>query len=94
MSIAKLGENHPNFGKTHSSGAPCRGEETKVLISATQGTAIYQYDSHGSLVSSFTSARKAALHFECSQNTILRYAQNGNIFKDKWKLSTSLITKD
>jgi group I intron endonuclease len=87
MSIAKLGENHPNFGKSHS-------EETKVLISATLGTAIYQYDSHGSLVNTFSSARKAALHFKCSQNSILKYARNGNIFKDKWILSISLITKD
>jgi hypothetical protein len=60
----------------------------------TQGTAIYQYDLDGSLLNTFTSARKAKLHFKCSKTTILKYARNGNIFKDKWKLSTSLILRN
>ena len=86
MSKAKIGENHPNFGKFLSA-------ETKTKISASQGTTIFVYDSQGSLVNSFTSARKAALHFDVSKNTILKYAQNGQIFKEQWILSISLREK-
>ena len=84
MSKALSGENHPRgfLGKIHS-------PETIAKISTSKGGGlIYVYDTQGTLVNTFTSARKAALHFECSQNTILKYAKNGNIFKDKWKLST------
>jgi len=69
-------------GKKHSS-------ETKAKMSIAKGTAIYVYDSQGTLVNSFSSARKAAEALESNYYTILKYAKNGNIFKDKWKLSTS-----
>jgi len=84
MSKALSGENHGFLGKTHS-------PETVAKISISKGGgSIYVYDTQGILINSFTSARKAALHFECSQNTILKYAKDGNIFKDKWKLSKNL----
>jgi hypothetical protein len=37
---------------------------------AKGGSTIYVYDSQGSLVNSFSSARKAAVHFKCSYPTI------------------------
>ena len=88
MKAANSGENHPLYGKNHSA-------ETKAAISAARGTAIYVYSLDKSiLVNSFASASKAAKHFEVHHNTISRYAKNGSIFKDKWILSTSLITKE
>ena len=103
-SIDKTGENNPMFGKTHSAETRAKmseahkgksqSAETIAKISATQGTAIYIYNSVGILVNTFTSAKKAALHFECSQSTILKYAQNGQKFKENWILSTSLISKE
>jgi group I intron endonuclease len=87
MSLAKSGENHPRGmqGKTHS-------EETLIKMSEAQGTTIYVNSSDGStLINSFPSANKAAKHFNCDKNTILRYAKNtgsgSKIFKDKYILS-------
>ena len=76
-----------NFGKNHSS-------EAKALMSITKGTAIYIYSpDNSSLINTFSSARKA-LEFNVDKETILKYARDSNlIFKDKWKLSTSLIEK-
>jgi group I intron endonuclease len=82
MSSAKAGDNHPMFGKAHSA-------EAKARMSSTKGTAINVYDVNGTLINTFSSAREAAKVLNCSKDTILKYAINGNIFKDKWKLSTS-----
>ena len=82
MSAAKLGENHPMFGKTHSA-------QTLDKMSAALGTAIYVYDTQGSLAYTFSSARKAALHFKCSHVTIANYVKIGKLFQDKWILSLS-----
>jgi len=86
MSKVFSGENNPMFGKTFTHSAV-----TKAKISTAKGTAIYVYDSNGLLEKSFTSANKAALYFLVSKDTILKYARNGIIFKEKWILSTSLI---
>jgi len=83
--FGRTGENNPFYGKSHST-------ETKTKISATKGTAIYVYNFQGSQVYSFSSARKAAEFFDCSFPTILKYAQNGKIFQEKWFLS--LILKE
>lgn len=105
MSKAKTGENHPMFGKYHSadtktlmglakSGIP-KTEEAKAKISiAKGGGSIFVYNTKGSLVNTFCSAREAGKHFGCTFNTILKYAKNGELFKDEWKLSTSLIIKE
>ena len=69
QSLAMLGVNYPNFGKSHSASGPrpdasppLRGEaETKDKISITSGTVIYVYSSDKStLINTFTYARKAA----------------------------------
>lgn len=87
MSEAKKGENHPLFGKTHSA-------ETKAKMSkAKGGGTIYVYDSQGTLVNSFSSARNAADYFNCDHKTIMKYVNNEKIFQKQWILSTSLITK-
>jgi hypothetical protein len=58
-------------------------------MSVAKGTAIYVYDSNGTLVNTFSSGRKAAEHFDCSHPTILKYSINGLVFKGQWILSTS-----
>jgi group I intron endonuclease len=103
-SIDKTGGNNPMFGKTHSAETRAKMSESRkgkthlaetiAKISATQGTAIFVFDSVGTLINSFTSARKAAIYFECSQSTILKYAQNGKKFQGNWILSISLVTKE
>jgi hypothetical protein len=42
-------------------------------MSVAKGTAIYVYDSNGTLVNTFSSGRKAAEHFDCSHPTIFKY---------------------
>jgi hypothetical protein len=69
-------------------------EEQKAKFSATRGTSIFVYDTQGTLLNNFSSGRKAAKHFDCSQSTIMKYSRNGLVFKRQWKLSTSLITKE
>jgi len=69
-------------------------EEQKAKFSATRGTSIFVYDIQGTLLNSFSSGRKAAEHFECSESTIMKYSRNGLVFKGHWILSSSLITKE
>lgn len=68
--------------------------KTKMSIAQVKSTAIYVYDLEGTLLHDFTSARKAAEFFSCNHHTIKRYALNGEVFKDKWIISTSLKTLD
>lgn len=78
--IDRTGENNPMFGKIHT-------VQTKAKMSIVKGTAIYVYDTQGSLAYTFSSARKAAKFLNCSYPTILKFAKNGLLFKDKWILS-------
>jgi group I intron endonuclease len=88
LSEAFSGENHPMFGKTHSV------ETTTKMSVAKGGGTIYVYDTEDTLAHTFSSARKAALHFGCSHVTITNYVKNGKLFRGKWILSVSLITKE
>lgn len=73
-------------GKTFST-------ETVIKMSLARGGGIINvYDPQGSLVNSFSSLRKAALHFDVSYMTISRYVKSGKLFQDKWILSTSLTS--
>lgn len=66
-------------------------KEHKENISKILGTTIYVYDSENlTLLYTFTSARKAEEFLESSRPTILTYAKNGKLFKNKWILSTTL----
>jgi group I intron endonuclease len=87
MSEAKTGENHPMYGKTHTT-------EVKAKMSATLGTAIYVYDLDGTLVNSFSSARKAAEYFNSTHVTIMKYIKNKKLYQEQWILCISIITKD
>ena len=70
------------FGKTHSA-------ETKAKISATRGITIYVYDTKGTFVNTFSSTRRAALHFECSQTLIMKYLKNGKLLNNNWYISNN-----
>jgi len=98
MSKAKIGKNNPMFGVVRSGeGHPrgmlgkCHSTETLGKISASMGTAIYVHDSEGSLVNTFSSARKAAEHYNSSHSTIIKHVKNNKLFQSKWFLSYSKI---
>lgn len=103
MSKSKLGKNHHYFGKTRLAETKvktsltllgrARSAEAKANISIAKGTSIFVYDLLGSLVNTFPSANEAAKNFKCSHHTILKYANNGLLFKEQWILSLSLISK-
>lgn len=66
--------------------------DTLVKMSlAKGGGTIYIYDTHGSLVNSFHSARKAAEFLKTDHQVIMRYLRSGKVFKEQWILSTSFI---
>jgi len=73
--IGKTGDKNPMFGKSHTPG-------TKALMNKAQGITIYLYYLGGSLLNTFSSARKAAEHFDVSKNTILKYAKIHQKFKE------------
>jgi group I intron endonuclease len=100
MSIKKLGELNPMFGKKGTMlgkkgkdhplfGIPL-SEETKQRLSILKGTTIYVYSFDGlTLIDTFTSARKAAIHYKVDKKTIISYTKSGKLFKKQWILSTS-----
>jgi len=83
MSGSKIGEKNPMFGKT-----PATETVTKMSISKGGGT-IFVYDTQGTLVISFSSARKAAVYFDCTHVTILRHIRDNKLFQNQWILSFS-----
>jgi len=87
MSEAKKGNSSNFLGKTHSA-------ESLEKISANRGTAIFVYNTQGTLIYTFSSGRKAAKFFSCDNKTIMKHVRNNSLFKDKWKLTTSLISKE
>jgi group I intron endonuclease len=100
MSEARKGDKHPLFGKFHSAETKAKISEshkgktysadTKAKMSAAQGTVIFVYDLEGTLVNKYSSARKAAINFDSTGTTILKYASSGKVFKEKWILSFTL----
>jgi glutamate synthase domain-containing protein 3 len=56
---------------------------------AKGGGTIYVYDTQGSLVNTFSSAREAGKEFDTSHQTIMKYVRNGKKFRNEWILSTS-----
>jgi hypothetical protein len=62
-------------------------------LSAANGTTVYVYSSDGStLINSFSSANKAAKHFNCDKSTILRYIKSAKLFKGEYILSINPYT--
>jgi len=82
MSLAKK-------GKTHT-------PETLAKMSAAKGGGtIYLYNAEKTtLVNSFPSAREAAKYLNLSFPTIIKYARKGEIYKEQWFFSTSLIRQE
>jgi len=77
----RTGVNNPNFGKSPSA-------ETVAKQSIVKGGGIiFVYNTQGSLVNSFSSARKAAEFFHTSHSTIVRYVKNNKLYKNQWILS-------
>jgi len=83
ISKALTGDKKPMFGKTHTI-------ETVTKMSVTKGGGtIFVYNTNGSLVNSFCSARKAGEYFNCFHITIIGYVKNKKIFQGKWRLTLS-----
>jgi group I intron endonuclease len=89
MSKAQSGENNPMSGKIHK-------EETIARMSVAKGgSIIYVYSFLGSpespekstLINTFSSARKAAKHFNYDNSTISSYIKSGKLFKGEYILS-------
>jgi len=98
MSIAKTGDKNNFYGRTHSIETIVKMREAKLGISKSEdhktkislakgGGTIFVYNSDHLLVNSFESARKAAEYFNVDKNTIVRYSNSGNLFKNEWLLS-------
>ena len=79
MSLNRSGENNAMYGRSHLT-------ESKMKMSIAQGSAVFVYNSEGSLAYTFSSIRKAAEHFNCSPSTIKRYIITQQLFKDSWIL--------
>jgi group I intron endonuclease len=82
--FGKFGENNPNFRQS------CSADTIAKMSLAKGGNTIFVYSSDNLLINSFESARKAAKYFNCDHKTILKYAKNGQLFKDEWVLSINL----
>jgi hypothetical protein len=78
-----------HFGYKHSI-------ESREKMSIGRGTPIYVFNSKSLILSyQFPSSNKAALFFNCADTTIMKYARNNKIFKDKWILSLkNIISND
>jgi group I intron endonuclease len=99
MSLKKVGENNPLFGKTHNKFiielmkqkalGRNHSEETKLKMSAMKGNPIHIYEKCSSEgfkhIGSFVSARRAGKFLDISGSTIIRYKNSGEIFKERYK---------
>jgi group I intron endonuclease len=98
MSLKKTGRTHSDetkelmrqkaLGRIHS-------EETLLKMSSSRGYPVYIYekcDSEGfKLIASFVSIRRAAKFLEISSNTIRLYINSGEIFKDRYRFSSTTL---
>jgi len=102
MSLKKIGELNPLYGKSHSKQSKelmrqkalgrKHSEETKLLMSTKSGNPLNVYEKCSSegfkLIGSFVSARRAGKLLEISGSTVVRYMKSGAIFKDRYKFSS------
>jgi group I intron endonuclease len=103
MSEVKSGVNNHMFGKSHTADTKALiskslmgktvSEETKARMSTAKGTEIFVSSKDQKLIHRFSSARKAAEFLKCSPNSILKYSENGQLFKEEWFLSFRLSAK-
>ena len=102
MSIKKLKDKNPMFGKTHSFDTiklirqkalgRTYSEETKLKMSAARGFPVNIYEKCNSggfkLIGNFVSARRASVFLGISHSTVRIYLKTGKIFKEKYKFSS------
>lgn len=104
MSLKKVRNNNPMYGKTHDKNTIVlirqralgrkHSEETKLKISVIRGNPvnIYEKCSPGSngfkLIGSFVSARKAGIFLGISSTTVMKYINSGEILKKRYKFSS------
>lgn len=80
MSIAKLGANNPNFGKTMT-------EEAKLNLSYIRGSAVEVCDMETGEKSYYPSINKAASALSCGKSTIYKYLDSKELYKGKYKVT-------
>jgi group I intron endonuclease len=93
------GEKNPNFGKAHTAETKTKlslanygktlSDETKAKMATAKGIPIFVYDSNGSLINNFSSAKEAGKYFNVDSKTIFNYCSNDKLFKKQWILSMS-----
>ena len=80
MSIAKLGANNPNFGKSLD-------EAGRLKLSNIRGTAVDVYEIETKITSTYPSLAKAGVALSCSKTTISKYIESKEIFRGKYIFS-------
>lgn len=80
MSLLKIGDKNPNFGKVHS-------VKSRMKISLARRIPIFVYSLDGMLENTFPSISETGKFFKAQNKTISKYVKSGNIFRDKWILS-------
>lgn len=80
MSIAKLGANNPNFGKSLD-------EAGRLKLSIIRGSAVDVYEIETKITLTYPSLAKAGEALSCSKTTISKYIESKEIFRDKFVLS-------
>ncbi len=92
MSKAKIADNHPKgmLGKTHTAET-----RSKISLAFNKKVWVYSFDSISNeriLFKYFNSCTEAALFFNCSTRNISNYLDKNKLYKNKWILSSSLIS--
>src|SRR5690606_27462527 len=94
ISLAKLGENHPMYGKTNTIEAKTkiskasRGENNPM----SKKVFVYSLDlktKEIKLYKTFNTCIEAANHFDCSSRNISRYLDKNRLYKKQWMLYSS-----
>jgi group I intron endonuclease len=105
MSISRSGERNPHYGKPHTEVSKdlirksrigkTHSKETRLALSLLKGTTLYLYEINTEnkyvLRDIFNSYRNLAKYLGISQSTVSRYVKSGDIFKGKYKFSSSLL---
>jgi group I intron endonuclease len=102
MSLKKVKENNPLFEKTHSENSielmrqkvlnRKQFEDTKLKLNVVSGNPVNIYEKFSSkgfkLIGSFVSVRRAGKFLGISGNTVIKYMNSGEIFKNRYKFSS------
>jgi len=103
MSLKKVKENNPLFGKTHSEYSielmrqkvlgRKHFEDSKLNLNVVSGNPVNIYEKFSSkgfyLIGSFVSVRRAGKFLGLSGSTLIKYLNSGEIFKNRYKFSSN-----